>query len=252
MKYTKRFQTQDDYNTFLTEEIAMVPTLSAINDPVKLEVINFPFYFESDEPIIEKNSGGTSHYQIVYNVKPKVNLYDTLANLLLNGTDANSSDLPEELLSYCTFYVNGNKLDYVGKPYLDFKYGDSINLEFEHTWEPVDGYEFIYAHGVTASMNPDSTFSIMIEVKPLIKFKLYTSTTSSKPNEFQAKDGMTWQEWVNSDYSPHNEEFGNIIKWFLVDNNRIMAQFENTYVYYNDYVKKGDVIVANRTYSLKA
>lgn len=164
MKYTKRFQSQDDYNTFLTEEIAMVPTLSAINDPVKLEVINFPFYFESDEPIIEKH--GTS--VAVYHVKPKVNLYDALANLLLNGSDTDSLELPEELLNYCTFYVNGNKVSWISKDDLNFKYGDNILLEFEETWEPINGYEFVYAHGATASMFPDSTFSVMIEVKKLI------------------------------------------------------------------------------------
>ena len=161
MKYTKRFQTQNDYNTFLTGEIAMVPTLSAINDPVKLEVINFPFYFESDEPVIEKHGGSNV---AVYRVKPKVNLYDALANLLLNGTD---TELPEELLNYCAFYVNGNKVSWIGVD-LNFKYGDNILLEFEETWEPINGYEFVYGHGATAVMLPDSTFSVMIEVRSLI------------------------------------------------------------------------------------
>lgn len=244
MKYTKRFQSQDDYNTFLAGGTAMVPTLSAINDPVKLEIISFPLYFESDEPIIENgDSAGYKNY-VVYNVKPNVNLYDALAKLLLNGTDANSYDLPEELLSYCTFYVNSNKLYYVGKPNLDFKYGDNIMLEFEHTWEPIDGYEFNYGHGATASMKPDSTFSVEIAVDKLISFKLDGS-------DYQAIDGMTWERWVNSDYSPHIEEYGNIIKLLQVSYDRIEMKYDNSYVYYNGYVKKDDVIVANRTYSLK-
>ena len=211
-----------------------------------------PLYFESDEPIIEKNSGGgIGNDWVVYNVKPNVNLYDSLANLLLNGTDANNYDLPEELLNYCAFYVNGNKVSVIGKHDLNFKYGDNILLEFEHTWEPIDGYEFIYPNGATASMNPDSTFSVEIEVKPLISFKLYPWSDASNPDEYQAREGMTWQEWVNSDYSPHVEEFGIINKIFGVSNDRIRMRYDNSYVYYGDYVKKDDAIVANRTYSLK-
>lgn len=176
MKFTKRFRTQEEYDAFIANGGVRIPTISVIDNPLDFKVDNaqFPLYFYSETPVIVEEAGRP--YAHFY-VKPNVNIYDKLFYLLSYATEGENPDLPVELLDLCTFYIvdfavapnekNENKLDYVGKSNPDFQYGDVILLEFEHTWKPINGYEFDYAEGAAGFLTSDGQIRVDIMVKKL-------------------------------------------------------------------------------------
>lgn len=169
MKFTKRFRTQEEYNAFIAKGGVRIPTISAIDNPLDFKVDNaqFPLYFESEDPVIVDD--GHTLYAHFY-VKPNVNIYDKLFYLLLytqNDTSL-SYELPEELLNLYTFYVNKNKVNWIGAvDDANFKYGSIIWMEFDHTWEPINGYEFEYGHEAVGLLTSDGQIEVQIQVKEL-------------------------------------------------------------------------------------
>ena len=90
----------------------------------------------------------------------------------------------------------------------------------------------------TAQSKVESLFDYSQNPEPKItSFKILDT-------EYQIEEGMTWEEWVNSDYNTGN---------YNIADNRIRMSTKYVYISYGkktaDYVKPGDVITENYQYN---
>lgn len=211
------FETEEQYNEHKTNDQFYLTHVDYIEetDTTKYNQTIFPLHFESESPTI--NDYGGEYYSVSYIVTPDINIYSTLSKLITDVT-GNRYELPEEFLNLCTFYVNGNKVDMIGKSNLDFKDGDTILLEFEHTWEPIEGYNFNYGWGVIGYLSIDGSIIIEIMCRKIINFTIGTTLHTGLSN-------MTWREWVNSEYNPITLESGIPTHIYYIDNGKVKNKY---------------------------
>lgn len=60
--------------------------------------------------------------------------------------------------------------------------------------------------------------------------------------EYKAEEGMTWEEWMESDYKPSNMTVSEDSNWILINGKGVN---------YNRYVQLDDIIMENVHYRLK-
>jgi hypothetical protein len=225
------FKTEKQYNEHKTNDQFYLAHVDYIEetDTTKYNQTIFPLHFESEPPTI--NDYGGQYYSVSYIVTPDINIYSTLSKLITDVT-GNRYELPEEFLNLCTFYVNDNKVDMIGKSNLDFKDGDTILLEFEHTWEPIEGYNFNYGWGVIGYLSIDGSIIIEIICEKIINFQLDSNT-------YTTVEGMTWREWITSkDALDFNFIIDKDNKIRVSTNDGILL-YKSKEVYANDKIKNG-------------
>lgn len=67
---------------------------------------------------------------------------------------------------------------------------------------------------------------------------------------YQADTGMTWTQWVSSEYNP--DFMPGIMKVFSIVSNKVQHASGEYVSYNNSYVSASDSIVADRAYNLKS
>lgn len=102
---------------------------------------------------------------------------------------------------------------------------------------------FVSAIGAITTPYPSADGVSFGTVPSTISFRISTVT-------YQADNGMTWTQWVNSDYNP---DFSSGLKEFSIDSNNNVQGFSSLrYISYNNsYVSASDSIVADRMYTLE-
>ena len=79
----------------------------------------------------------------------------------------------------------------------------------------------------------------MVTIQALAESNLITFTIAG--TEYQAEEGMTWAEWINSVYNKN---------YFIIGSDGIMTDAGGIIQYNNINVKSTDLIVSNYIYSI--
>lgn len=109
--------------------------------------------------------------------------------------------------------------------------------------------------GPCAVESEEQIIRIAIELKKIGEEALISFTIKdckSNTNTYYAKNNMTWEEWVNSEYCPVSEniEFGSDgILTYKVYNNGVLNASCNLLNTKNQFVKNNSVIKTNDIYT---
>ena len=189
--------------------------------------------------VAEGATGVPATYDYVVNGNIRVHLYDS-AMLMVSVSQVVITETP------VTFTINGTEYS----AYPSMTWNDWNNSDFNTTGQKV-------ATVTDASGNSVSLDSLIVggtayEVgfaKPMISFTIHEYRSGDRT--YQAEEGMTWGEWVDSEYNP--ERSGDIKLYEvgfddLIQNNEHSLSVMNS----NDWTfpRSTDLIIANGAYEL--
>ena len=106
------------------------------------------------------------------------------------------------------FYSKDNGTTYVEASENTYTFSDLSSGSYTIKAYVQDGYS-----------NSSSTLSKSIDFVKIIEF--YIGNNTEKFRLFYAKDGMTWKEWIDSDYSKNNTFIDGTNAYFVLESNSI-------------------------------
>lgn len=194
-KHLIKYTTQEEYEEFIDNSILERPNCVLIENDKKIHYNSkFPIKLYSEPNLVAHDDG---IYCLEFDFTPEINLYEIYIDRVIYGVDSPVEySVPDKIFKHKGFCLNDCKADsvfYHSFETDDIPYFDAI-LDVE-AYKLPDGY----------TLSPARDFSITIEknghitgfiglVKDLISFTVDNKT-------FNAVEGMTWGEWLDSEYN---------------------------------------------------